>query len=197
MKPETKLARVLGAISAADQRTESTAAGIFAIITNAKVTTARGWDKLVRAAYAANGWNTRAGRPAAGDAPKKSAVPNTVRTYVTIVRQALRSHMRLSKYRTFTALRNALEAKQGRSRGGRRSGGAQILRLPAPIAASFAGVEIQKESPNGALFHDLGVVYAKLPEAHRSLLGRQLNQLLTKYGALVPGALGKELRKAA
>ena len=196
MKPETKLARVLGAISAADQRTESTAAGIFAIITNAKVTTTRGWDKLARAAYAANGWNTRAGRPANGDA-KKSAVPSTVRTYVTIVRQALRSRMRLSKYRTFTALRNALEKKQGRSRGGRRYGGAQILRLPAPVAASFTGVEIQKPAPNGALFHDLGIVYAKLPEEPRTLLGRQLNQLLAKYGAMIPGALGKELRKAA
>lgn len=201
MKAVTKLARVLVAIGDTEQRIESTAAGIFAVIQAAKVKSAKQWDGLVRDAYAANGWNTRAGRPVAG-ADEKSPVPATVRTYVTIVRQALRSRLKLGRYRSFTALRADLAKRAGRT--SHRGSGRKILRLPAPIAGSFEGVDIHTPKPNGALFHDLGVVYAKLPSEHQALLGRQLNRLLQKYMPLAKLALPKpaptvetEERKAA
>lgn len=179
MKAETKLARVFSTLAQEEQRTESTAASILAVIKEGRVRSVEKWDELVREAYEANGWNTRPGRPAANDGPKDE-VPATVRTYVTIVRQALRAKMRITKYDTFTALRADLARKTGGGRAANDSSSAP--RLPKAVAQSFVGVSLDGPmSPNGALFHDLGAVYITLPAEQRDLFGRQLNRLLHRY----------------
>jgi hypothetical protein len=183
LKVETQLARVFASVADSEQSLESTASGILAIVKDNKINTVDRWDEAVEAAYEANGWNKRAGRPANGEEPKLP-VPTTVSSYVALVRTALRNKMKVYKYDTFTALRVAMAKRNGRAdhRGGNGSiapGGK--LNLKGPVAESFIDVDIQKAEPNGALFHDLAVVYATLPAEHQSMLGRQLAKLLHKY----------------
>jgi hypothetical protein len=198
MKVETQLARAFASVADVEGSLESTASAILAIVKDNKITTVDRWGEVVEAAYAANGWNTRAGRPN-GDETPKLPVPATVSSYVALVRTALRNKMKVGKYDTFTALRVAMAKRNGKSdhRGGRSTiapGGR--LNLKGPVAESFVDVDIQKAEPNGALFHDLAVVYAKLPEDHQAMLGRQLSRLLHKYMPLVQNGEHKQ-RKAA
>ena len=189
MKIEIKLARAFRTVAGQEQQLESAASAVLAIVRGAGKLTVSKFDKLVSAAYAANGWNARAGRPANGEA-KKNAVPGTVRTYVTTIRRAMRSKLSVGTFKTFTALRTALEAKKGR---GNKRAKDNVLRLPAPVAAQFEGVDVAGKMPNGALFHDLGVLYARLPGEHQSLFERQVKRIMAKYAPLVPGNVGKEL----
>lgn len=200
MKVENKLARAFAAVAGQEQQLESTAGSILEIVRSVKALTVKTFDAMVKSAYEANGWNTRAGRPNGGE--KRTPIPTTVKVYVSIVRAALRNKLKIAKYKSFTALRADLARKTtGRDHRGNGRAGGGILRLPAPVAESFVGVEIMKAEPNGALFHDLGVVYAKLPTDHQSMLGRQLARLLHKYLPLVKGlpkpALDETERKAA
>jgi hypothetical protein len=201
LKVETQLARVFASVADSEQSLETTASGILAIVKDNKITTVDRWDESVAAAYEANGWNKRAGRPSNGDEPKKP-VPTTVSSYVAIVRTALRNKMKVYKYDTFTALRVAIAKRNGRA-DHRGNGNSRLLpggklKLVGPVAESFIDVDIQKAEPNGALFHDLAVVYATLPAEHQSMLGRQLAKLLHKYLPLarVNGESSKQ-RKAA
>lgn len=136
-----------------------------------------------------------------------SEVPGTVRTYVTQIRQAIRKKLKVGKYATFYALRKALAKAQGRSTGKRKKNGTggngvNMIAIPATLANDFAGVELEKTpdadpktGTNGALFHDLAVVFTRLPDGPQSLLGRQLSQLLHKYLPMVKNTAG--LKKAA
>lgn len=187
LRVETQLARVFASVADAEQSMESTASGILAIVKDSKITTVDRWDEAVAAAYEANGWNTRAGRPN-GDETPKQPVPATVSSYAALIRTALRNRMKVYKYDTFTALRVAMAKRNGRTdhRGSGKPTTASLRDIhTGPVAESFVGVEIDKAEPNGALFHDLGVVYAKLPEEHQAMLGRQLARLLHKYLPLV------------
>lgn len=188
----TALARVLASVADSGQQLESTAAGILAIVKDHKINTVKAWDEVVEAAYEANGWNTRPGRPNGTDTPKEP-VPETVSQYVSIVRKALTAKMRVMKYDSFTALRTAMAKRNGRrDHRGRQS---QTLRLPPPLEANFVDVEVAKPDMNGALFHDLAVVWSRLPAEPQALLGRQLAQLLHKYLPMVEAEGAK--RKAA
>jgi hypothetical protein len=195
MRAETQLARVFASIADNGQQLESTAAGILSIVKDHKINSVTRWDEAVQAAYESNGWNTRAGRPNGDDEPKQP-VPDTVTQYVSLVRKALKAKMRVMKFETFTALRVAMAKRNGRKdhRGGTSQG--RTLRLPAPLEMNFVDVEITKPAMNGALFHDLAVVWSKLPEEPQALLGRQLSQLLHKYLPLVQDSEAPK-RKAA
>lgn len=198
LKVETQLARVFASVADSEQSLESTASGILAIVKDNKIGTVDRWDEAVEAAYDANGWNTRAGRPN-GDETPRMPVPATVSSYVALVRTALRNKLKVYKYETFTALRVAMAKRNGRTdhRGnGKRTAPGGRLNLKGPVAESFIDVDIQKPEPNGALFHDLAVVYAKLPADHQAMLGRQLARLLHKYMPLVQNGEHKQ-RKAA
>jgi hypothetical protein len=200
LKVENRLAKVFASVADSAQQLESTAGEILALVKSAKINTVAAWNKVVKAAYTANGWNEGAGRPT----KRRMPVPTTVTQYVALVRQALRKKMKLGKYSSFTALRVALARSNGLAdhRGGRRRKGsaATVLQLSAPVAESFRGVDISIEKggdeTNGALFHDLGIVYARLPENHQAMLGRQLAALLHKYLPLAQNGHG-EKRKAA
>lgn len=199
MKVETQLARVFASVAESEQSMESTAAGILAIVKGNKINTVDRWDEAVAAAYEANGWNTRAGRPN-GDQTPRMPVPTTVSSYAALVRTALRTRMKVSKYETFTALRVAMAKRNGRTdhRGNGKQAAATLRDIhTGPVAESFVGVEIDKAEPNGALFHDLGVVYAKLPEEHQAMLGRQLARLLHKYLPLISTEKRANGKKAA
>jgi hypothetical protein len=200
LRIDTHLAKVFARIADSEQSLESTASGILALVKEHAIRKIEQWDEVVAAAYEKNGWNTRAGRPN-GDVDPKLPVPSTVSSYVALVRQAIRAKLRLSKFDSFTALRVALAKRAGRTdhRGSRRATAerpAPIRKLLENVAESFVGVDIQQAEPNGALFHDLGVVYARLPTDHQAMLGRQLSRLLHKYLPLVVDDDGAK-RKAA
>jgi hypothetical protein len=190
MKIETKLARVFSSITQSEEKLESTAAGLFAIVKDAKVRTVNQWDKLVHGAYEANGWNGRQGRPNGGE-EKKESVPGTVRTYATIVRQAIRSRLKVATYDTFTALRADLSEKRTGSRSHRGGGSrrksavaanAGIAQIPKGLQSDFTGVAIeQPDEFKLSLFHDLGALYLKLPAAQRPLYRAQLQRVFDQY----------------
>lgn len=204
MKTEVKLARAFKAVASQEQQLESTASSILAIVRGAKALTAKKFDTLVEAAYEAAGWNTRPGRPS-GDEPAKDAVPDTVRTYVTVIRRAIRVKLKVGTFKTFSALRTALAEKTAptpirptrAAAGPTKANGNGHARIPKDLTENFIGIEVDKPAePNGALFHDLATTYIKLPDEHRNMLGRQLARLLHKYLPLASPA-PRQSRKAA
>lgn len=173
IRPETRLARVFSSLAEAGKSTDSVAAGILAIVSDAGVQDVKTFDPLVRAAYTANGWNPRPGRPTE-DTKGLDPVPPTVRTYVTTVRRAFRFGVPVAKMKSFYDLRKALrEARPSVSK---------PQALPLAVREQFAGVAIAPtDDPNGALVHDLGIIYANLPKAHLAVFENQLRQLVKKY----------------
>lgn len=184
MKPETKLARVFRALVGDEKRTESTAASILAIVKADGIAKVEEFNVAVQAAYEANGWHTKPGRPTVGNGAGN--VPDTVRTYVSWVRAAFAAGMRVTRFRTFQELRKALAKRRTPAASSTRSAAAGStggVKIPEAIVESFRGVHIDEAKPNGGLFHDLALVYIKLSESERGLYGRQLNQLLGQYRA--------------
>ena len=181
MRPETKLARVFSDLVDGGQKLDNVAAGILAIVAEAKVRTVENFNPLVSAAYEANGWNPRPGRPSA-ETKDMGEVPGTVRTYVTTIRRAFRRGIDVAKMKTFYELRQAVR----KTKTSRRSLG--VRGLDDEAKGNFTGVGIDTSRDlNGALIHDVGVIYAKLPKAHRLLYERQLQQLVSRYLPLAQG----------
>jgi hypothetical protein len=192
MKVETKLARLFGEVASEAGRIESKASQILALVKEGEITNVEKFNETVQAAYAANGWNTKPGRPEAG-ASKKGEVPDTVRTYVSLVRSAFAADLRVSRYASFYDLRVALakkrgmhvvkggKGKPGRAADGEKATGASAISIPEEIVETFRGVHIEEGKPNGGLFHDLALVFLKLKPDERGLFGRQLNRLLGQY----------------
>lgn len=181
MRPETKLARVFSELVDGGKKLDSVAADILAIVAEARVRTVDAFNPLVSAAYQQNGWNPRAGRPSA-DTKGLGEVPGTVRTYVTTIRRALRRGIDVSKMETFYELRQALRKAKG------RSSSASMRGLDEETRSNFEGVGIDATNDlNGALIHDVGVIYARLPKSHRTLFERQLQHLVSRYLPLAQG----------
>lgn len=185
MKPETKLAHIFNDIAADGKQMDSRAAQILALVKDARVRDVEAFDSLVTAAYKANGWNQRVGRPALGDEPK-GAVPATVRTYVSLIRRAFRAGVRVSAMPTFRQLKLALARTLGKHR--RRVNGRAVRAIPKRLREDFIGVNLDAANDmNGSLMHDLGAVYVHLPTDQRDLFERQLTKLLRKYLPLAEG----------
>lgn len=191
MKAEQKLAKAFQALAEQGDAMDSTASQILGIVKGARALNEERFDRMVEAAYTAAGWNATPGRPKQGEEPK-GAVPDTVRTYVTIIRRALRLGMKVGRYETFTALRTALEKKshpkpvRGRKAGRAPAANDAFAELPQSVREDFVGVAIEKpRESNGALFHDLSATFIRLPEKARTEMGRKLNALLHEYLPLI------------
>ena len=155
MRPETKLARVFTELVDGGKRLDSVASGILAIVAEAKVRAVEEFNPIVSAAYEANGWNPRPGRPSA-ETKGMEEVPGSVRTYVTTVRRAFRRGINVAGCRTFYELRKALRGTKARKRSAFKG-------LDKSAQVNFQGVEIQSDIDfNGAIIHDIGVLYARL-----------------------------------
>lgn len=188
MKLETKLARVFATLAESGKSTDNVAAGILAIVSESDISTVEDFDPLVRAAYAANGWNPKPGRPTEETA-NLNVVPPTVRTYVTTVRRAFRRGIDVAKVKTIYDLRKAI--RQTKVHETSRA-------IPKAVQENFAGVNLSLvDDVNGALVHDVGAVYANLPKQHQALFERQLRQLVTKYLPLARLQSAKPDTKAA
>ena len=173
MKVETKLARVFATLAESGKSTDTVAAGILAIVSESGIKDVEGFDPLVRAAYQANGWNPKPGRPTE-ETSHLDVVPATVRTYVTTVRRAFRRGIDVAKIKTVYDLRKAIRQTKVLD--------ASPRAIPKAVQENFAGVNLSLvHDVNGALIHDVGAVYANLPKPHQTLFERQLRQLVTKY----------------
>lgn len=180
MRLETKLARIFTDLVDGGKKLDSVASGILAIVAEAKVRSVAEFNPLVSAAYEANGWNPRPGRPSA-ETKDLAEVPGTVRTYVTTIRRAFRRGIDVADCKTFYELRQSLrKAKSRRSAG--------VRGLAEEVKSNFADVGLDAaDDLNGALIHDLGVVYARLPKEHQSMYERQLRHLMDRYLPLTRG----------
>lgn len=188
MKAETKLARVFATLAESGKSTDNVAAGILAIVSDSGIEDVEAFDPLVRAAYQANGWNPKPGRPSEETATL-NIVPPTVRTYVTTVRRAFRRGIDVAKIKTIYDLRKAI--RQTKVYEPSRA-------IPKAVQENFAGVNLSVVNDvNGALIHDVGAVYANLPKPHQTLFERQLRQLVTKYLPLARLQSAKENAKVA
>ena len=199
MKLETKLAKVFQHVETIGAQADNIAAGILRIVHEGKIRSVEDFDPLVKAAYEANGWNPRQGRPSAEDKEQgRDTVPPTVRTYVTQVRSAMREGVNVLKCDTFYDLRQALRKKRNIRLAPKGGNGEEAAVVPDAVKNDFEGVLIRSSGePNGALFHDLGLTFMKLPEEHRDVFGRQLNRLLHKYMPLIKASGRRAKQQAA
>jgi hypothetical protein len=173
-KIEMKFAKVLAAIGNTGQKTEQVSAGLLRLLRENKVRTVAELDPVITQAYAINGWNTRKGRPT-GD--KRDKVPHTVRTYVWEMRSAMRDGLPAWSYATFYDMRVA----RGKLRHVEAKKTAVAGNQALPALPELKGVQVGSTNTNGALLHDLILLFAAIPDAQRVLLAKNLERLMSRY----------------
>lgn len=165
------LAATLKALGTIAGKTETQASALLEFVKRRKLITAPKFTLAVRAAYLANGWHAKQGRPAL-DA-KGTAVPRAVRQYVHEIRAALLAKIDLAKCATFYELRKAMATHKAQ----------KSMRVTAK-APGLEGITLSSPATmTGALFHDLAVVYAAMPDSERAILQKSLARLLATYSA--------------
>lgn len=119
-------------------------------------------------AYDENGWSRSAGRPKEGATEKPA--PSTVKNYVSTLRRAYNAEMDVLSFATMWELRVALRELR------------DVDRDVQPKAPELKGVQVKKvDVINGALWHDLVVVWEHLPEDERGSLEAKLERLLSQF----------------
>lgn len=181
------LAGSLKQIAATGERVEAAATTLLAAIKREGLTSLGAFDDAVKAAFEANGWNTRPGRPA----KDRRNVPHSVRTYVWEIRSAYRVGVEVWTLRTMYEVRMAKRALQDAERvettGDGEEPTAQPV-IPPECAQDLEGVRVlDVKRPNGALFHDLIATFIALKQEDRVLFGRQLARILHRYQPTIGG----------
>jgi hypothetical protein len=183
IKPATNiLAKPLQDIAATGEKVEAAATGLLTAIRKGDIRTLGAFDDHVTAAYEANKWNTRPGRPA----KDRRNVPHTVRTYVWELRSAYRAGVEVWTLKTMYEVRMAKRANAEAAKAEAEGQGADVVTadLPAEVVQDLEGVRVlDAKRPNGALFHDLIATFIQLPADSRALFGRQLARILHRYQA--------------
>lgn len=196
--PSPLLAVPLAEIATTGEKVERAAVTLLTAIRQGDLRSLGAFDDAVNAAYEANRWHTRPGRPA----KDRRSVPHTVRTYVWEIRSAYRAGLEVWKFKTMYELRMARKAEKEsavETTATESEEQAQVT-IPASVAQDLEGVRVLAiRQPNGALFHDLISLFIQLPDDQRALLGRQLARLLHRYQAAqsVPAPVPQRGRKAA
>lgn len=178
--PVLALAGPLKEIAATGQRVEAAATTLLTAIRRADLQTLGAFDDAINAAFEANKWNARPGRPA----KDRRQVPHTVRTYVWEIRSAYRVGLEVWTFKTMYELRMRKKALQEADAVEATGDGEDTpaVTIPEEVTQDLLGVRIVDiKRPNGALFHDLICAFVALPQGDRALLGRQLARLLHKY----------------
>ena len=179
-----KFATAVKALGIAGEKVESLAGKILAAIP--KDITPDELDTVIVAAYEANGWHTRQGRPSA---EKRDKVPHTVRTYMWELRGAVREGLPVWKYDSFYELRIARAKLKKIETPAKRE---EPKDTPLPDLPELKGVRLASaDTPNGALFHDLVLTYTVIPETQRALMARNLERLMHRYQTTVVVKLKK------
>lgn len=163
------LATIFAQIETAAAHVDDVASAMLATIKAAGATTLDEFNELVADAYAANGWSQRMGRPAPGDKP----APGAVKMYVSTVRRAYKLQLDVLSFETMEALRKAC-------RGVERP-------APAERPAQLRGLSLSSDAGlNGAVFHDVVVVWEHLNAERQAELEKQIQRLVSRYAKSVP-----------
>jgi hypothetical protein len=191
--PGAVLAAPLRDIASTGEKVEAAATGLLSAIKRADLRTLGAFDDAIAAAFEANKWNARPGRPA----KDRRQVPHTVRTYVWEIRSAYRAGLEVWTFETMYEVRMAKKALTERAAEVTAEvpvpGEVKEAPIPEDVQQTLIGVKVvDVKRPNGALFHDLICTYILLPGGERALYGRHLSRILHKYQAAVP-----EVKKAA
>jgi len=129
---------------------------------------------MLETAYAENGWQKGGGRPKTGVI--NTPVPEVVRTYASEIRAAYRLELDVLTFDNIKTLRNAVRDKRRK-----------LLGIPESSEGTqkpkqLEGVTVSGTAHmNGALFHDLIVIYEVLPDEEQSKLEASLERLLKKF----------------
>lgn len=167
-----ELAMVLVDIGRESEKVDSAAKGILSAIKQEGARSIEDFNAMVSAAYERNGWSTQVGRPTA-DA--KQPAPHAVKLYVSLVRGAYRAGLDVATFDTISAMRVAI--KEARNHAS----------APAPKPPELRGLSVSHENTlNGAIFHDVVIVWEKLPEADKSELEAAIRRLLKRYTKKTP-----------
>lgn len=183
------LAAPLVALAQVGDHVEKAATRLLDTIRRAGIDTIEAFDEHAAAAYAANGWSTKAGRPK----KDQRIVPHTVRTYMWEIRSAFRAGVDVGKCKTMYELRMARkEATPERIRG---AAGDEMSaeELPTEVQQDLAGVRVlAPNQPNGALWHDAIALFIRMPAERRPLYGRQIARVVHRFTSLAPVATPTE-----
>lgn len=175
---QTTLAATLAVIGKGAQELDNQATQVLRLVRAQKITDLKGWSAAVRAAYKANGWNGKPGKPKAGE-KKAEPVPATVKQYVSAIRRAFRLKLPVSSYTSFYALRQELKAKAKRA--------AKKAGVDGRAAPEMIGIRLQQpEVLNGALFHDLTVLYQALDRTRKPKFIGALERIKREFSGSVP-----------
>jgi hypothetical protein len=166
-----ELATIFNRITKAHAGLESCAAQILEVV---KLNDANSLDKfntLVAAAYDRNGWSSRQGRPRPGDI----SAPSAVQVYVSTLRRAYRMGIKVLKLNNMEEIRRAM----------RKPRGDQTTQPP-----ELKGVQVAAtNSLNGAVWHDILVVWERIPAEEQQALEASVQRLLDKYVKKAPPEL--------
>lgn len=177
------LAAALAEMAQTESTIESRADAVLTIVKSAGIRDGSSFNKAVREAYEANDWHVAAGRPGRGN--RKTAVPPTVKQYVSMVRGAFRLGLVVAHFKTFHALRKSLKAA-------REAAKPRAVRRDPRLAGLTL---VRGDTLTGAPFHDLTVLYEKAPKAQRAKIVAAVIALVREYRPAVAPVL--TLAKAA
>lgn len=189
MPRKTSLASALAVIGREANELETRAMQVLHIVKRDKITDVKAWSAAVRAAYKANGWNGKPGKPKAGSTAK--AVPVTVKQYVSAVRAAFRLKLPVASYSSFYALRQDLAKQRAKAR----------KPVNGHAKPELAGVQVSRpDELTGGPFHDLVVLYGALDRGRQTHMLAALDRVKRQFAMSAPQlviASMPEMRKAA
>lgn len=177
------LAAALAEMAQTETVLESRADAVLTIVKGAGIRETAAFNKAIREAYEANHWHSSAGRP--GKSSRKTPVPQTVKSYVSMIRGAFRLGLVVAHFKTFHALRKSLTA-------------ARLAARPRPVKKDprLAGLTVVRgDTLTGAPFHDLTVLYEKSSRAQQSRIVAEVTRLVREFRPAVAPVL--TLQKAA
>lgn len=186
------LATALAVIGRDAVALESKADSVLRIVKTQKIKDVKAWGAAVRAAYKANGWNGKPGKPKAG--AKTSPVPATVKQYVSTIRAGFKLKLLVASYSSFYALKQDIAKERAKRRPKQTNGKA---------APEMAGFKLnQPDVLTGGPFHDLAVLYGALDRARRPRMLAALERVKREFAmaapqlivAALPGMAGEERR---
>jgi hypothetical protein len=156
----------------------SRADAVLRIVKTNKIEDVKHFSAAVKAAYAANGWNPGAGRPVKG-ADKLKAVPASVKQYVSTMRAAFRMKLLVTSYSSFYALRSDVSATRVKAR-----------KKAAEAVPELAGLTVKRDDTlNGALFHDLAVLFESLDKGKQGKMIGALDRIRREFAHAAPAEI--------
>ena len=165
------------------QTLASRADAVLRIVKTNKIEDVKAFSAAVKAAYAANGWNAGAGRPVKG-APPMKPVPSSVKQYVSTMRAAFKMKLPVTSYSSFHALRSEVRDVRVKAR-----------KKQAAQTPELAGVAVKRDDTlNGAIFHDLAVLFNALDKAKQGHMIRALDRVKNQFAGAAPNELQAQLQ---